>query len=72
LRRQFEKVKCRKLSSGEKKLFKKYAVEFFETRYGDGRNAESQSHADGKFFLYICVCVRERSCVCNILNCNRK
>lgn len=50
LRHQFEKVKCRKLSSDEKKLFKAYALEFFETRVNSEQN--SSTHVEGRPMLF--------------------
>ncbi|XP_067928575.1 uncharacterized protein [Watersipora subatra] len=47
LRHQFEKVKSRKLSSDEKKLFKKYTLEVFESQFGE-MSRESQNHAEGR------------------------
>lgn len=42
LRHQLEKLKARKLSSDEKKLFKGYALEFFQSRVGSGEPAEGR------------------------------
>ena len=64
LRHQFEKAKCRKLTSDEKKLFKGYALEFFDNHVNG--NQKPSSHVEGmkKFpSLLLCqemICVTDR------------
>ena len=59
LRHQFEKVKCRKLTSDEKKLFKGYALEFFDNHVNG--NQKPSSHVEGmkKFSMTFIVQIND-------------
>lgn len=66
LRHQFEKLKCRKLSSEEKKIFKAYSLEYFASRV-EAPDSPSANAVEGMDWWLVLYCLANYSAV-NLLS----